>query len=64
LPVPAVALKVALGEASSVLLSSQRVIPEKAVGLGFTFEFSTIDSALTDICARASAVNIRGVERA
>lgn len=44
--VPQIALKLLLGEASEMLISSQRVIPEKAISFGFDFEFDEIDYAL------------------
>ena len=46
LPVPAVALKIALGEFSSEVLGSIRVLPERLVQGGFTFADPTIDEAL------------------
>ena len=45
-PVPVWALKLALGEASSLLLSSQHVLPKKAEALEFKFRFPDIDPAL------------------
>jgi uncharacterized protein (TIGR01777 family) len=48
-PMPAFALKLALGEmAESLLLSSQRVVPAKATALGFAFGFPDLDGALFD----------------
>lgn len=49
LPVPAFALKLILGEMSTLILDGQRVLPEKALEHGFQFQFETIDKALTDI---------------
>ncbi|WP_209124080.1 TIGR01777 family oxidoreductase [Alkalihalobacillus sp. BA299] len=49
LPTPSVALKVILGEMSSLLLDGQRVIPKKALNNGFKFTYSTIDKALNNI---------------
>lgn len=43
---PTWALKMALGEASSILLSSQRVFPKKIDSGTFKFRFPDIDSAL------------------
>ena len=48
-PVPAFALKLALGEAAVTLLGGQRVIPAQATEWGYDFAFTTIDAALTDI---------------
>ncbi len=50
LPVPEVALKLALGEMSSTILASQRVLPTKTQQLGFTFEHGAITEALQSIC--------------
>ena len=51
LPVPAFALRVALGRelADSLLLNGRRVLPVTAQRLGFTFTFPTIDAALTSL---------------
>jgi uncharacterized protein (TIGR01777 family) len=46
LPLPALALKAIFGEASNVLLASQRVAPRALVGNDFEFEFPTLDAAL------------------
>lgn len=51
-PVPAVALRLALGEtADALLLASQRVVPAKATAAGFTFAFPELEAALRDILA-------------
>ncbi len=49
LPVPAAALRALFGDASVVLLASQRVKPEAAERLGFRWAFPSLDSALEDI---------------
>ncbi len=49
LPVPAAALKIALGEMSSSILNSERAIPKKAQALGFAFEHGEIVEALQSI---------------
>jgi hypothetical protein len=50
LPAPAFALKTLLGEmADALLLSGQRVIPQRALEGGFSFTFPTLDLALADI---------------
>jgi len=46
LPVPGFALKLAMGEMSSMLLGGQRVIPRVALDAGFKFRYSELDSAL------------------
>jgi uncharacterized protein (TIGR01777 family) len=49
LPVPKFALKLLFGQASSVLLDSQRVVPERALAQGFEFRFPDLKSALSDL---------------
>ena len=61
-PVPAFALKLALGEAASVLLTGQRALPEKALDLGFHFSYGKIDAALSEIVGRSAAFEIRRLE--
>jgi uncharacterized protein len=51
LPVPSIALKVALGEFSSEVLGSLRVIPTALTSAGFTFADPTIDAALASMLA-------------
>jgi uncharacterized protein (TIGR01777 family) len=49
-PVPAVALRILLGEmADALLLTGQRAVPAKAQHLGFTFRFASLDAALADL---------------
>ena len=52
-PVPALALKAAMGEAASVLLGSQRVLSDALSRLGFSFAFPTLAVALADIVGGA-----------
>jgi uncharacterized protein (TIGR01777 family) len=47
LRVPEPVLKLALGEMSSELLSSARVLPKKLLAAGFAFEYPHIGAALT-----------------
>jgi len=49
MPLPALALRVMLGEAAAMLLSGQRVRPRRLEELGFKWRFSTIESALSDL---------------
>lgn len=44
--VPAVALRVALGDMAGDVLGSQRVVPRKLLDSGFSFAFPTIDDAI------------------
>ena len=46
---PAFALKVGLGEMASAVLASQRVLPAKALALGYRFRFPDLDGALRDL---------------
>ena len=49
-PVPAVALRLALGEMAAVLLEGQRVEPDVARRLGFRFRHPDLPGALADVC--------------
>ena len=48
-PVPAFALRVMFGEMAEVLLSSQRVLPRKAIDQNFAFRFAALGPALSDL---------------
>lgn len=48
-PVPALALKLVLGEFGDVLLTGQRVISEKALRAGYTFKYADLNEALKAI---------------
>jgi uncharacterized protein (TIGR01777 family) len=47
--VPAFALRLALGEMSTVVVDGQRAVPDKLRDLGFTFRFPTLEMALRDL---------------
>ena len=49
MPAPAFAVRLALGEMSTVILTGQRVLPVKAQSLGFTFRFPDLEAALRAI---------------
>lgn len=49
LPAPELAIRLALGETADAVLASQRVVPRKALALGFTFRFPSLDTALRDL---------------
>lgn len=49
LPVPALALKVGLGELSGLILGGQKVRPLRLQVAGFQFRFETLDAALADL---------------
>lgn len=46
---PAFAFKLAFGEASTILLDGQRVIPKRLLDAGFKFQFSDIQAALSEL---------------
>ncbi len=48
-PTPAIMLKLLLGEFGSVLLSSQRVVPERLLNEGFQFLYPSIEAALATL---------------
>jgi uncharacterized protein (TIGR01777 family) len=48
---PGLALRVILGEAASLVVTGQRVLPERAAALGYSFQYPTLPSALTQILA-------------
>ncbi len=45
---PAIAMRLALGEAAAIVLHGQRAVPQRAQSLGFEFRFPTVDGALRD----------------
>lgn len=49
MPAPGFALKVAFGEVADVMLAGQRVLPRRALELGYAFKFPTLDAALADV---------------
>lgn len=49
LPMPEMVLKVLLGEMSSLILGSQRVMPQRLLKDGFKFSYSQLDAALQDL---------------
>lgn len=48
-PAPALAMKLALGELSHLLLDSQRVLPEATLSSGYRFQFPTLAAAAEEI---------------
>ncbi len=49
MPMPALALKMAMGESSSLLLNSQKILPKRLLDAGFKYTFATLDAALNDL---------------
>jgi uncharacterized protein (TIGR01777 family) len=52
MPMPALALKVGLGELSLLLLGGQKALPVRALDAGFTFQFTDLRAALDDLSSR------------
>ncbi len=48
-PLPAVALRVLLGELSTVVLDSQHLLPQRLTEANFRFEYSQLEQALQDL---------------
>jgi uncharacterized protein (TIGR01777 family) len=48
---PALALRIALGEVAELITTGQRVLPKRALELGYSFQYPTLDAALTQILA-------------
>jgi uncharacterized protein len=51
-------LRAALGEMSVLFLAGQRVVPNRALALGFRFRFGHLDAALDDLVANPRAKSI------
>lgn len=49
LPIPALAFKVAFGEAATVLLDGQMAYPQQLLNMGFQFQHPEIDAALANL---------------
>jgi uncharacterized protein (TIGR01777 family) len=48
---PAFMLRLMMGEVASVVTTGQRVLPKKALALGYQFKFPEVDAALRDVLA-------------
>ncbi len=48
-PAPKFALKLALGEMSTMVLDGQKVLPRRTLDSGFTFEYPTLEAALRQL---------------
>ena len=46
---PAFAVRAALGEMAEVILASQRVVPQRALALGYRFRWPSLEPALRDL---------------
>jgi uncharacterized protein (TIGR01777 family) len=49
MPAPDLALRALLGEMAEVVLASQRIVPEKALKLGYRFRFPELGAALKEL---------------
>ena len=54
LPVPAIALKLVLGEMSTLLLDGQRAVPKALQDSGYAFRFADAEAAVRDLLGRES----------
>ena len=54
LPTPGFGLRLALGQVASMLTTGQRVLPKRALDLGYPFRFPTLDLALADLLPSSS----------
>ncbi|TDA64084.1 MAG: TIGR01777 family protein [Clostridia bacterium] len=54
LRLPAVVLRLALGEMADMLLTGQRVLPERALRAGYSFHYPGLEAALRDLLAPAA----------
>jgi uncharacterized protein (TIGR01777 family) len=52
LPVPAFVLRGLMGEMSQLMLMSERVLPEKTLASGYSFEYPVLDEMLAQTCAK------------
>ena len=48
---PALALRVLIGEAGTLVTTGQRVLPKRALELGYSFQYPTLEAALDQILA-------------
>ncbi len=58
---PKLAVKLALGEAATAVLSSQRIIPARLLQLGFTFTYPELDGALREATHAMPTVTVRPI---
>jgi uncharacterized protein (TIGR01777 family) len=64
LTVPALALRLGLGELAQLFLGSQRVLPEAAEAAGFLFRFPTLGPAFADLYGRAADIPLKNTKLA
>jgi uncharacterized protein (TIGR01777 family) len=56
MPVPGFMIRLCFGQVAKVLTTGQRVLPRRALALGYQFTFPDIDAALADIFAEPATV--------
>lgn len=61
-PVPAPALRLALGDLAEAVLASQRVVPKRALDAGFRFAHVEVGAALRDVLRAEGTSGARGGE--
>jgi len=55
MPMPGFAMRVLVGESAHVITTGQRVVPRRAMGLGYAHRFPDLEGALRDLVGRPSA---------
>jgi len=53
MPVPAFALRLAIGEMADVVLNGSRVIPERLMTSGYEYRYPELEAALRHVLGRA-----------
>lgn len=53
IPVPAILLRLVLGEKASIVLEGQRPVPRRLLSLGYHFRFPDVEGALSDLVQRS-----------
>ena len=54
-PVPGFAVKAIFGQAAEILLEGQRVLPRRALSLGYQFKYETLEVALGELVGKKKA---------
>jgi uncharacterized protein (TIGR01777 family) len=57
MPTPGFALRVTVGQAAQVICTGQRVLPRRALQLGYVFRFPDLEQALRDVLQRPGELN-------
>ncbi len=57
LTAPSLALKIALGKMSEIVLASQRILPKKTISSGFNFKWVKLEHALQDLIGNSSLID-------